>query len=143
MEIVGSYPFNAPPDRVWDLLMDPEVLKSCIPGCQALEADGPDRYRAVLSVGLAAIVGTYTGTVTLLDKVPLTSYRLIVEGEGKPGFVKGNSAIVLRPDGATTVVNVTGTVQTGGAIARLGQRLVGGVAKMQMDRFFGCLQSKV
>ena len=142
MEISGSYPFNAPPDRVWDLLMNPTVLSSCIPGCDRLEPDGEDRYTVTLTVGLAAITGTYSGTVVLVDKVPHTSYRLVVEGQGKPGFVKGSSAIALRPDGATTMVDVNGSVQTGGPIARVGQRLIGGVSKMMLDRFFACLQGK-
>jgi carbon monoxide dehydrogenase subunit G len=57
--------------------------------------------------------------------------------------VKGSSAIALRADGATTAVDVTATVQTGGPIARVGQRLIGAVAKMMMDRFFECLKSKL
>ena len=143
MDISGSYTFNAPADRVWTLLMDPAVIASCIPGCDKFEPDGEDRYRATLTVGLAAITGTYTGTVVLAEKVPHTSYRLIAEGQGRPGFVKGNSAIALRPEGQTTIVDVSGTVQTGGAIARVGQRLIGSVSKMMMDRFFACLQSKL
>jgi len=143
MEMSGSYTFNAAPDRVWDLLMNPAVLASCIPGCEKFEPDGEDRYIVTLTVGLAAITGTYTGTVVLVDKIPRTSYRLVVEGQGRPGFVKGSSAIALRADGATTAVDVTGSVQTGGPIARVGQRLIGGVAKMMMDRFFACLQSKL
>jgi carbon monoxide dehydrogenase subunit G len=143
MDITGSYTFNAAPERVWQLLMDPDVIASCIPGCDRFEPDGPDKYRARLTVALSAITGSYDGTIALTEKVPHSSYRLIADGQGKPGFVKGNSAISLRPEGATTVVDVKGSVQTGGPIARLGQRLVGGVAKMMMDRFFGCLQSKV
>ena len=143
MEISGSYSFNAAPDQVWALLMDPAVLSSCIPGCERFEPDGDDRYRVTLTVGLAAITGTYQGTVILTDKVPPTSYGLVVEGQGRPGFVKGTSAIVLRADGATTAVDVSASVQTGGAIARIGQRLIGSVAKMMMDRFFSCLQSKL
>jgi carbon monoxide dehydrogenase subunit G len=57
--------------------------------------------------------------------------------------VKGSSAIALRAEGMTTQVDVTGTVQTGGPIARVGQRLIGGVAKMMLDRFFACLQAKL
>jgi len=143
MEISGSYSFNAAPDRVWALLMDPAVLSSCIPGCERFEPDGDDRYRVTLTVGLAAITGTYQGTVVLTDKVPPTSYGLVVEGQGRPGFVKGTSAIVLRAEGATTAVDVSASVQTGGAIARIGQRLIGSVAKMMMDRFFECLKSKL
>src|SRR3989442_1395220 len=143
MEISGSYTFNAPPDRVWDLLLDPAVISSCIPGCERFEPDGEDRYTVTLTVSLAAITGTYNGTVVLTDKIPHTSYRLMVEGQGRPGFVKGSSAIALRAQGVTTAVDVTGTVQTGGPIARLGQRLIGGVAKMMLDRFFACLQAKL
>ena len=143
MDITGSFTFNAPPDRVWALLMDPAVLSSCIPGCQRFEPDGVDRYNVTLAVGLAAITGTYTGTVVLTDMVPETSYGLVVEGQGRPGFVKGSSAIVLRAEGATTVVDVSAAVQTGGPIARVGQRLIGSVAKMMLDKFFECLQSKL
>lgn len=142
MEITGSYTFVAPPERVWSLLMDPEAIASCIPGCEGLTPDGPDRYRARITIGLAAITGTYEGIVVISEKVEPQSYRLEVEGQGKPGFVKGNAALALRPDGDGTVVDVTGTVQTGGAIARLGQRLIGSAAKMMQDRFFGCLQGK-
>ncbi len=143
MDISGSYSFDAPPDRVWRLLMDPAVLSSCIPGCEKFEPDGEDRYTVRLTVGLAAITGTYDGTVELTEKIPNTSYRLVVEGQGRPGFVKGSSAVVLRAEGSTTAVDVTALVQTGGAIARVGQRLIGGVAKMMLDRFFACLQSKL
>jgi uncharacterized protein len=143
MDIQGTYTFNAPPERVWNLLMDPQVIASCIPGCDTFEPAGEDRYRAKLTVALAAITGTYEGTVVLSEKVPQTSYRLTADGQGRAGFVKGSSAIALRPEGDTTIVDVTGTVQTGGPVARVGQRLIGSVSKMMMDRFFGCLKSKL
>jgi carbon monoxide dehydrogenase subunit G len=143
MDITGSYTFAAPSDRVWELLMNPDVIASCIPGCERFEPDGEDRYRVRLNVALAAVTGSYDGTVTLSDKVAGNSYRLTGEGQGRAGFVKGNSAISLRPDGDATIVDVTATVQTGGAIARVGQRLIGSVTKMMLDRFFGCLQGKL
>ena len=143
MDIFGSYTFDVPADRVWDLLMDPAALSSCIPGCTRFEPDGEDRYAVTLTVALAAITGTYNGTVNLTDKTLHTSYRLVMEGQGRAGFVKGSSVISLRPAGSSTAVDVSGAVHTGGPIARVGQRLIGGVAKMMMDRFFACLQSKV
>ncbi len=143
MDITGSYTFNAPPDRVWDLLMDPAVIAGCIPGCEQLEPDGEGRFRARLTVALAAITGSYDGTVVISDAVKPERYVLTVEGQGRPGFAKGSATIALRPEGAGTVVDVSGTMQTGGAIARLGQRLIGGVSKMMQDRFFSCLQGKV
>jgi len=143
MDIAGTYTFNAPPDRVWDILMDPQVISSCIPGCEAFEPLGEDRYKARLNVALAAITGTYEGTVVLADKVSEKSYRLTAEGQGRPGSVKGSAAVSLRPEGNVTVVDVHGTVQAAGPVARVGQRLLGGVSKMMMDRFFACLQGKL
>ena len=140
MDVTGSYRFDASPERLWALLMDPAVIASCIPGCQALEPDGDDRYRARLSVALSAVTGTYSGNVVISDKVPYSSYRLMVDGQGKTGFVKGDAAIALTADGAATVLDVKGTVQTGGTIARLGQRLIAGVARMMQDRFFASLR---
>ena len=139
MDIAGSYTFDAPPDKVWALLMDPAVIAACIPGCDTFEPTGENSYRARLTVALAAITGTYDGIVTLTDLLPPTSYRLLAEGKGRPGFVKGSAAVSLRSDGAATIVDVAGTVQTGGPIARLGQRLIGGVSKMMMDRFFASM----
>lgn len=143
MDIAGSYTFAAPPDRVWDLLMDPASISACMPGCERLDPDGEDRYRARMTVALAAITGTYEGTVALSEKVPHVSYLLTAEGQGRPGSVNGSAAISLRAEGAGTIVDVAATVQTRGAIARVGQRLIGGVSQMMMDRFFTCLQSKL
>ena len=143
MDIFGSYTFDVSADRVWDLLMDPAALSSCIPGCTRVEPDGEDRYAVTLTVALAAITGTYNGTVNLTDKTLHTSYRLVMEGQGRAGFVKGSSVISLRPAGASTAVDVSGAVHTGGPIARVGQRLLGGVARMMLDRFFACLKAKL
>jgi len=142
MDIAGSYTFDMPPDQVWTLLMDPAVISSCIPGCDTFEATGENSYRVKLTIALAAITGSYDGQVTLSDLVPHSSYRLTAEGKGRPGFVNGSAAITLRSEGASTVVDVSGTVQTGGPIARLGQRLLGGVSKMMLDRFFASMVEK-
>lgn len=143
MDIFGSYTFDVSADRVWDLLMDPAALSSCIPGCTRFEPDGEDRYAVTLTVALAAITGTYNGTVNLTDKTLHTLYRLVMEGQGRAGFVKGSSVISLRPAGESTAVDVSGAVHTGGPIARVGQRLIGGVARMMLDRFFACLKAKL
>src|SRR5436190_1511014 len=96
MDIFGSYTFNAPLDRVWDVLMSPDAISSCIPGCDRFEPDGEDRYQVTLTVAMAAITGTYSGTVHLTEKTPHRSYRLVMEGQGRRGSVKGTSVIALR-----------------------------------------------
>lgn len=143
MTLDGTYTFPAPRERVWALLMDTQAIASCVPGCETLEPLGEDRYQAKLVATVAAISGSYEGTVAMLDKVAPESYRLVIDGSGKHGFVNGESRISLRDEGGTTIVDVTGTMEVGGMIARMGQRLVGSVSKMMLDRFFACMASKV
>ena len=142
MDLSGAYTFSASPQIVWDLLNDPNVIASCLPGCERLEPIGDDRYRAVLKLAVASVSGEYVGTVAMLDKRAPLSYRLVVDGSGKPGFMKGEAAVELTPQDAGTVVMVKGTGQVGGLVARVGQRLLGSVSKMIMDRFFACLQDR-
>lgn len=142
MDLAASYTFAASPATVWNLLIDPIVVAACLPGCDRLEPIGEDRYRASLTLAVAAVSGQYTGTVAILDKRPPHSYRLVVEGTGKAGFVKGEATVELVEHNDTTIVNVKGQGQVGGLMARVGQRLLGTVSKMMMDRFFGCLQER-
>jgi carbon monoxide dehydrogenase subunit G len=143
MDISATYSFAAPPPDVWTLLMDPEAIKSCLPGCRELRPIGDNRYHAEMSIGVAAVTGTFTATVTLSDQAPPNSYRLTVDATGKPGFAHGSAFIVLKPTNEGTEVEVKASSEVGGLIARVGQRLIDGVARMTMDRFFGCLASRL
>ncbi len=143
MDVSGSYTFAAAPDAVWKLLTDPDVIAGCLPGCDRLEPIGADQYRATLALAVASIGGRYTGTVSMLDKNPPHSYRLVVEGRGTPGFVTGEATIELIAEGNGTTVRVTGRGEVGGLIARVGQRLLGSASKLMMDRFFECLQGRL
>ena len=139
MNLSANYLFDAPIQQVWDLLMDPKAVGGCLPGCRGLTPVGEDRYEVELSVAIAAIAGNFKGTVSLENKVPPQSYKLIVEGTGRQGFVKGHANISLEQDGARTRVQVDAQADAGGMIARVGQRLLEGIARTTMDRFYGCL----
>jgi hypothetical protein len=143
VDITATYVFDAPAEQVWALLMDTGAIAECLPGCRGLHPLGGDRYEAELSVAVAAISGDFKGTITLADLVPPLSYRLIVEGTGRPGFVKGEARIHLVAEGDRTSVQIASHADVGGMIARVGQRLLEGVAKMTMDRFYGCLRARL
>jgi hypothetical protein len=136
MKIEGSHDVPAPRQRVWDAFLDPEHLRQAIPGCEKLEAAGPDEYRATMKVGVAAVKGTFEGTVRISDKHPPASYRLHAEGSGGPGFVRADTLITFTDAEGGTRVTYSAEVQVGGLIAGVGQRLLGGVSRMLADQFF-------
>ena len=143
MEIRATYTFDAPPARVWDVLMDTTAIAACTPGCRSFRPLGDNRYEAELSAGVAAVTGEFKAIIALLDQQAPSSYRLTVEATGRTGFVKGQAQVSLTADGDRTTVQIAATAEAGGMIARVGQRLMEGVARMSMDRFFGCLGTKL
>ena len=83
MKVEGSYTFDAPRDRVWSVLMDPEALKSCVPGLESLTPTGENAYDANLKVGVAAIRGSYKGTIKLTDLAEPTGRQDERRGQGR------------------------------------------------------------
>ncbi len=140
MELSGDYHFDKEPQAVWDALMNPDVLAGCIPGCRGIDPDGPDRYRTRATVRVGPISGNFTATVALSELDAPHSYKMAIEGSGNLGFASGVSSVTLTPgaDGGTNL-HVDTDGQVGGSVARVGQRMMGSVAKGMMDRFFGCL----
>jgi uncharacterized protein len=136
MKLEGAYEVPAPRDKVWDAFLDPKLLKQAMPGCEKLEATGPDEYKATMKIGVGGVKGTFEGKVKLSDKKQPDSYRMAVEGSGGPGFIRGETVITLTDNAGGTRVSYTADVQVGGLIASVGQRLLGGVSKMMADKFF-------
>lgn len=136
MKLSGSYLLPATPEQVWALLNDPGRLAKCLPGCERLEPDGPDRYRAVVKFALAAISGKYAGSLEISEKKPPRSLRLHLEGKGAPGFVKGDGQLELAEEHGQTELRYAGEAQVGGMIASVGQRLMEGAARRLVQQFF-------
>jgi uncharacterized protein len=133
VKVAGSYTLAMPQERAYELLQDPAILAQCIPGCERLEKIGPDEYAMKMKMALAAVSGSFDGKVSIADQQPPNSFRLLVEGTGKIGWMKGGGLLTLS-DG--TEVKYEGDVQVGGTIAAVGQRLVDTTAKMLIKRFF-------
>lgn len=142
MKLEGTFTVGAPRAVVWELLNDPDVLARMIPGCERLTPIGDQRFEALIKAGVAAIKGTYTGTVSIEEARPPESYTLQVEGQGTGGFVRGRGAVVLAERGDQTEVTVSGDAQVGGLIAGVGQRLLGGASKMMLGEFFRALDAE-
>jgi len=136
LKLAGQYLLPAAPEKVWELLTDPVRLAKLLPGCERLDPDGPDRYKAAVKFGIAAITGKYAGTVEFSEKNPPHSMRMKIGGKGMPGFVDGTGNIELAEKDGQTELRYTGEAQVGGMIASVGQRMIEGAAKKIVDQFF-------
>ena len=143
MKIDATYELNAPRERVYAALTEPDVLRRAIPGCESLEQIGENIYAATLKAGVGAIKGTFKGDVHLEDMRPPEHYRIVVQGKGAVGFAKGSADFDLEDKDGGTLIKYSGEMQIGGTIAGVGQRMIQGAAKMMAAKFFSALESEV
>ena len=142
MKIEGSHKIDAPRDRIFAALVNPDVLQKCIPGCEQMEKTGENQYKAKLTAGVGPVKGVFTATVSLEDIVAPEHYKLVVEGKGQSGFVKGTGELNLKDEGSATEIQYTGDVNVGGLIASVGQRMIQSTANLLAGRFFKSLEAE-
>ena len=138
MTMTGEVQLPASREAVWAKLNDPEVLKSCIPGCEQLDKTSDTEFQAIATIKVGPVKARWKGKVRLSDLDPPNSYRISGEGEGGvAGFAKGGAKVSLADgnDGGT-LLTYDVEAQIGGKLAQLGQRLIAGAAKKTADDFF-------
>lgn len=136
MKISGTAQLPFPPGRTYELMQDPVVLARAIPGCESLECTCDNEYRMKMKMMLASFSGAFEGKVRLIDPAPPVSFRMVVEGSGKIGFMKGEGVLTLAAKDSGTEVGYDGDAQIGGTMAAVGQRLIDTTARMMIKRFF-------
>ena len=137
MVMSGEQQLAAPREKVWAMLIDPEVLKACIPGCESLEVIGENEFSAVATNKIGPVKARFKGKVRLTDIDPPNGYKISGEGDGGvAGFAKGGASVSLSDKDGGTLLTYNVEAQIGGKLAQLGQRLVNGAAKKLADDFF-------
>ena len=142
MQMSDQREIQADPATVYAALLDPEVLKACVPGAQQVEGDPQQGYTATVVQKVGPVKATFRGRVSMADMVENES--LTISGEGKggaAGFARGGARVRLTPaaDGGT-ILSYEVEARVGGKLAQLGSRIIDGFAKRMADQFFANLQ---
>lgn len=130
MKIEGEYLFDGPREAVWEILRDPDILATALPGTQSLEQVSENEYAGEMQVRIGPVGGLFTGRVVISNEVPPESLTMTVEGKGKPGFLKGTGNVQLTTEEADkTLMQYQGDMEVGGRMASVGQRMMDSVSK--------------
>ena len=137
MNMTGEVQLPASRETVWAMLNEPAVLKSCIPGCESLDKDSDNEFRAVATIKIGPVKARWKGKVRFSNLDPPNSYRISGEGDGGvAGFAKGGAEVSLANKDGGTLLSYNVEAQIGGKLAQLEQRLINSVAKKTADDFF-------
>jgi carbon monoxide dehydrogenase subunit G len=144
MELKDSRDIKADPALVWSALLNPEVLKQCIPGCTEMKGSPAEGFEAVVVQKVGPVKATFTGAVTISDMVEGQSCTISGEGKGGPaGFAKGGAKVTLEPIPEGTRLGYEVEAKVGGKLAQLGSRIIDGFARKMADDFFARFQDAV
>jgi len=137
MEMTGEQLVPASQQDTWNALMDPEVLKACVPGCEAIERLGDNAFQVLMVARVGPVSAKFKGKLTLTEVKPPNSYSMAFEGQGgAAGFAKGGAQVRLLAEKDHTKLAYDVKANVGGKLAQIGSRLVDAAARKVADDFF-------
>lgn len=144
MHMSDSREIAAPTEMVWAAILDPEVLKACVPGCTEMHGSAEEGFTATVVQKVGPVKATFKGQVTLSDRVEQQSLTLTGEGKGgAAGFAKGGAKVTMAPSETGTTLTYDVEAKVGGKLAQLGSRIIDGFAKKMADQFFQNFQDAI
>ena len=137
MDLTGSQVLNAPVEKIWGLILNPDFLAKITPGISRLVQESGDLYKAIAEVKIGPVKGSFEGTAELLDKVENESFTLKVQQNSKIGNVAANIKMNMKALNASqTELSFDGKADVSGMLARTGNRVMSGVANTLTKQFF-------
>ena len=146
MLLEGKFTLKAPIKEVWDFLLKPETLASCIPGAEEMKAIDDKTYESVVKqkVGPISVKLKFTTTITELD--PPRHLRAVGRGADvtKAGTFSQDTTVDLTEISKDEVeISYSSTVSLVGRLATFGERIMRAKAKSVGEEFTKNLQEKL
>ncbi|TNJ48388.1 CoxG family protein [Phaeobacter sp. B1627] len=141
MELADEIIINAPKDRVYAALNDPDVLQKCIPGCEELVQHSETELEAKVVLKVGPVKARFSGDVQLDKSGAPDAFSLTGQGNGgTAGNAKGGADVTLTAAGDTTILRYEAKAAISGKLAQLGSRLIQSTAKKLAAKFFKSFQ---
>ncbi len=136
MDFNGTFEINASMENVYNFVMDPEKLSSCIPGLKKMEKVSDTEFNVLVKVGIAFIKEDFNIKFSVLESEPTAHARLSGVGSGKSGTIDITADMRLTGDDSKSTMVWTANANVGGKIGSMGQRLITGQAEKIINQMF-------
>lgn len=133
MKIKEIFQVDSPPQAVWDFLVDPHKIGSCLPAVQSIEILDDRHYKAIVKQKVGFISATFEIQTEVLEKEAPS--RLVLSNKGKTilgasGTMRSTDTITLKQASErATEITVESDLSLGGQLAILGAKLIESKAK--------------
>jgi carbon monoxide dehydrogenase subunit G len=141
--ITDAHEFPASPLRVYETLIDPAAIRKALPGCERYDEVGYEQYRVTLGVNMIAFTATVSGDVTITDRVPGESFRVLVTGEGSLGAVNIACRMTLAPANPGARLDYDIEVDAMGQLGVMAAPVLGPAARIIVGQFMSNMEKEV
>jgi carbon monoxide dehydrogenase subunit G len=146
MQMEGKFTLKAPIQKLWDTLLDPETLLSCIPGAEKIERIDEKTFDCLVKQKVGPISVKFKFKSVLSKVEPPTHIEVDGEGEdiGKAGHFVQKSVVDLREiPGGEVEVSYRTDANIVGKLAMFGDRIMRAKAKKVEEEFTKALQERL
>ena len=139
----GSAMVDAPREKVWAMLLDPEALMAIVPGAHGIRKVSDTQFSAEVTLGVGPVKGRYKAEIRLSDIEAPEKVTLTGSTDGALGFGSGTGYVTLTAETPMrTRVGYRYEAEIGGKVASIGGRLLDGAARVVIGQFFNALAAQ-
>jgi uncharacterized protein len=144
MHFEGTVQVNAPRDRVWAFVIDPNQVGQCGPGVESIEVVDDKHFKATAKVGIGFISARFVVNMEFIDVTAPDSATIKAHGQAPGSAVDATAKMHLSDGGAGgTTMDWSADVAISGTLASVGARLIEGTANKMIGQTFDCMKSKL
>jgi len=144
MKFNGTVDINAPRDRVWAFLMDPDQVGPCGPGVESIEVIDADHFKAKAKVGIGFISARFNIDMSIAERDEPNNAVIKAHGQAPGSAVDATATMALRDgENGGTTMDWGADVLIGGTLASVGARLIEGTANKMIGQTFDCMKEKL
>jgi carbon monoxide dehydrogenase subunit G len=144
MQFKGTVQIDAPRDRVWAFLMDPDQVGSCGPGVESIEAIDADHFKARAKVGIGFISARFVVDMTVAERDEPDLAVLKAHGQAPGSAVDATASMALSgPAEGPTTMDWSADVTISGTLASVGARMIEGTANKMIGQTFDCIRTRL
>jgi carbon monoxide dehydrogenase subunit G len=144
MKFSGQIDINAPRDRVWAFVIDPNQVGQCGPGVESIDVIDDTHFKATAKVGIGFINARFVVNMEMAELTAPDQAVIKAHGQAPGSAVDATARMTLSdgPSGGTTM-DWSADVTISGSLASLGARLIEGTANKMIGQTFDCMKSKL
>jgi len=144
MHFEGTVQINAPRDRVWAFVIDPNQVGQCGPGVESIEVIDDTHFKATAKVGVGFISARFVVNLEFVDLDAPNAATIKAHGQAPGSAVDADARMQLSgADGGGTTMDWSAEVNIAGTIASVGARLIEGTANKMIGQTFDCMRTKL